>query len=48
MPAIIVPIVIRLGLYAIAISQGPRALRELYDTGAHIWDDVKRRRSSEA
>ena len=48
MPAIIVPIVVRLGLYAILVTQGPRAIKELYDAGAHIFDDVKRRRSTSA
>lgn len=48
MPAIIVPIVVRLGLYALLITNGPQAVGKLYDTLAHIYDDQKRRRSSEA
>ena len=46
MPALIIPIAIRLGTFAIALAYGPKALREFYDAGTHIWDDQKMRRSA--
>ena len=44
MPTLILPLFTNLGLTAIALSLGPKFIKDLYDVGTHIFDDIRERR----